>query len=75
VSNGPGRLLRVADDDHLRRAIVAVSGGELAPGPGAGPLQARAGEEFAGHVATGTAPSIRVIRARLHVGPVRSPRR
>jgi hypothetical protein len=35
-------------------------------------LQARAAEEFAGDVAAGGLPSIRVIRARLHVGQPRA---
>ena len=37
-------------------------------------LQARAAEEFAGDVAAGGLPSIRVIRARLHVGQPRAQR-
>ena len=51
-----------------------------APGPGASgapgddPLQARAAEEFAGEVAAGRVPSVRVIRARLHVGQPRAQR-
>jgi hypothetical protein len=51
-----------------------------APGPGASgapgdnPFQARAAEEFAGEVAAGRVPSVRVIRARLHVGQPRAHR-
>jgi hypothetical protein len=35
-------------------------------------LQAKAAEEFAGDVTAGRPPSIRVIRARLHVGQPRA---
>jgi hypothetical protein len=51
-----------------------------APGPGASgapgddPLQAQAAEEFAGEVAAGRVPSVRMIRARLHVGQPRAQR-
>ena len=36
------------------------------------PLHARAAEEFAGEVTAGCTPSIRAIRARLHVGQPRA---
>jgi hypothetical protein len=36
------------------------------------PLHARAAEDFADEVAAGHTPSIRVIRARLHVGQPRA---
>jgi hypothetical protein len=42
--------------------------------PGDGPLQAQAAEEFAGEVAAGRVLSIRMIRARLHVGQPRAQR-
>jgi hypothetical protein len=42
--------------------------------PGDGPLQAQAAEEFAGEVAAGRVPSVRMIRARLHVGQPRAQR-
>jgi hypothetical protein len=42
--------------------------------PGDDPVQAQAAEEFAGEVAAGRVPSIRVIRARLHVGQPRAQR-
>ena len=48
--------------------------GTAAPGAGASgapsddPLQAQAAEEFAGEVAAGRVPSVRMLRARLHVG-------
>jgi hypothetical protein len=44
-------------------AVSGVSGG----GAGDGLLQARAAEAFAGEVAAGRVPSVRAIRARLHV--------
>jgi mRNA interferase RelE/StbE len=43
-----------------------------APEQVADSLQARAAEEFAGHIAAGAVPSIRVIRATLHVGEPRA---
>jgi hypothetical protein len=42
--------------------------------PGDGPLQAQAAEEFAGEAAAGRVPSVRMIRARLHVGQPRAQR-
>ena len=51
-----------------------------APGAGASgapsddPFQARAAVEFAGEVAAGRVPSVRMIRARLHVGQPRAQR-
>jgi hypothetical protein len=41
--------------------------------PGNGPLQAQAAEAFVGEVAAGRVPSVRAIRARLHVGPTQAP--
>ena len=38
------------------------------------PLQAQAAEAFAGEVAVGRVPSVRAIRARLHVGQPRAQR-
>jgi hypothetical protein len=52
------------------RAAWTVSGAreaEPVPGLEADPFQVRAAEEFADQVAAGTVPSIRAIRARLHV--------
>ena len=40
--------------------------------PGDDPLQVRAAEAFAGEVAAGRVPSVRTIRARLHVGQPRA---
>src|SRR5207237_8375083 len=75
VSNGPGRLLRAADD-HPRRAVAGGSDGRggagLVPGREPDPLYARTAEAFATHVAAGTVPSIRAIRATLHVGQPRA---
>jgi hypothetical protein len=42
--------------------------------PGDGPLQAQAAEAFADEVAAGRVPSVRMIRARLHVGQPRAQR-
>jgi Protein of unknown function (DUF2637) len=42
--------------------------------PGDGPLQAQAAEAFAGEVAAGRVPSVRMIRARLYVGQPRAQR-
>jgi len=53
-------------------AQMNASETEAARGPGADPLQVRATEEFAGQMASGTVPSIRAIRARLHVGQPRA---
>ena len=52
----------------------AATGPEASGAPGDGPLRVRAAEEFAGEVATGRVPSVRMIRARLHVGQVRAQR-
>jgi len=60
------------------RSVQASAG--TAPGPGASgalgddPLRAQAAEEFAGEVAAGRVPSVRMIRARLHVGQPRAQR-
>jgi len=54
---------------------VGTAAGSGASGtPGDDPLQAQAAEEFAGEVAAGQVPSVRVIRARLHVGQPRAQR-
>jgi hypothetical protein len=42
--------------------------------PGDGPVHARAAQAFADEVATGRVPSVRAIRARLHVGQPRAQR-
>jgi hypothetical protein len=54
---------------------AGLAAGSAAPGaPGDDPVQAQAAEEFAGEVTAGRVPSIRVIRARLHVGQSRAQR-
>ena len=52
----------------------AAGGPETSGAPGDGRLRVWAAEEFAGEVATGRVPSVRMIRARLHVGQARAQR-
>jgi hypothetical protein len=52
----------------------AAAGPEASGAAGDGRLRVRAAEEFAGEVATGRVPSVRMIRARLHVGQPRAQR-
>ena len=52
----------------------AADGPETSGAPGDGPLEVQAAEEFASEVATGRVPSVRMIRARLHVGQPRAQR-
>jgi len=52
--------------------LVAGPGASSAPSDD--PLQAQAAEEFAGEVEVGQVPSVRVIRARLHIGQPRAQR-
>ena len=64
--------------------MVIIRSGQVPAGPAAGPgtssasgdgpLQAQAAEEFAGEVAAGRVPSVRMIRARLHGGQPRAQR-
>jgi hypothetical protein len=64
--------------------MVIIRPGQVPAGPGAGsgasgasgdgPLQGQAAEEFAGEVAAGRVRSVRMIRARLHVGQPRAQR-
>jgi hypothetical protein len=56
------------------RTPAQVPEGETIPVPGSewDRLRSRAAEEFAEDVAAGRTPSIRAIRARLHVGQVRA---
>jgi hypothetical protein len=51
-----------------------AAGPRASSAPGNDPLQAQAAEEFAGEVADGRVPSVRAIRARLHVGQPRAQR-
>ena len=53
-------------------AGVSVAADASDVSPLVDPLQARAAEEFAGEVAAGRLPSIRTIRARLHLGQPRA---
>jgi Protein of unknown function (DUF2637) len=60
------------------RSGQAPAGTVAGPGTisalGEGPLQTRAAEEFAAEAGAGQVPSIRMIRARLHVGQLRAQR-
>jgi hypothetical protein len=57
------------------QAPAGTAAGPVASGaPGDGPFQAQAAEAFASDVAAGRVPSVRVIRARLHVGQPRAQR-
>ena len=56
------------------RHTGAAAGPEPSGAPGDGPLQVQAAEEFAGGVAPGRVPPVRMIRARLHVGQPRAQR-
>jgi hypothetical protein len=54
---------------------AATAAGPGAPSaPGDDPLQAQAAEEFVREIAAGRVPSVRTIRARLHVGQPRAQR-
>jgi hypothetical protein len=55
-------------------AAAAVESGASDGAPDDGLLQAQAAEAFAGEVAAGRVPSVRAIRARLHVGQPRAQR-
>jgi hypothetical protein len=57
----------------IRRSQVPA---DVAPevGPNADPLQERAAELFAGQLAADQVPSVRTIRAQLHVGQIRAQR-
>lgn len=52
----------------------AAAGPETSGAPGDGPLRVQAALEFAGGVAAGRVSSVRMIRARLHVGQPRAQR-
>jgi Protein of unknown function (DUF2637) len=53
-------------------AVAGAGGVDSVPEPDPDPLYVRAAEEFAAHVVAGTVPSIRAIRATLHVGQPRA---
>jgi hypothetical protein len=61
-------IIRGAQEPAEVPAVVEASSGV----PRINPLHARAAEEFADEVAAGCKPSIRAIRARLHVGQPRA---
>jgi hypothetical protein len=65
-------LMLVIRGAQSPKAEASVPEAEPARGPEADPLQVRATGEFAGQIASGTVPSIRAIRARLHVGQPRA---
>src|SRR5450756_93852 len=66
-------LMVIIRSAQVPSGAVAVSGaGDGALGDG--PVQAQAAEAFAGEVAAGRVPSVRAIRARLHVGQPRAQR-
>lgn len=58
------------------RPAQVPAGATAVPGPDcvpdAGPLQVQAAQAFAGEIAAGRVPSVRAIRARLHVGQSRA---
>jgi hypothetical protein len=70
---GSYELLMVIIRSHQVPAATAGGPGALGA-PGDDPLQAPAAEEFAGEVAARRVPSVRMIRARLHVGQPRAQR-
>jgi hypothetical protein len=63
-------IIRGAQSDSPVPAVVGTSDAA----PRIDPLHARAAREFADEVAAGRKPSIRAIRARLHVGQPRAQR-
>lgn len=64
-------MMIIRGAQSIEAAAEAPETGSLT-GTEADLLQALAAEEFAGHIAAGTVPSIRAIRARLHVGQPRA---
>jgi hypothetical protein len=67
-----GRVVRVVDGDHPQRA---GTGGRTRPAFGVhvtDPLRERAAVVFAADLAAARVPSIRAIRAQLHVGQLRA---
>ena len=65
-------LMVIIRSTHAPTGPAAEPGASVSPGDD--PLQAQAAEEFAGEVADGRVPSVRMIRARLHVGQPRAQR-
>lgn len=70
---GSYELLIVIIRSTQAPADIAVGAG-ASGAPGDDPRQAQAAEEFAGEVAAGRTPSVRAIRARLHVRQPRAQR-
>jgi hypothetical protein len=66
-------LMMIIRSAQLPGAGTAL-GGAPARMPGTDPLQAQAARVFAGELAAGRVPSVRAIRARLHVGQPRAQR-
>jgi hypothetical protein len=64
-------LMVIIRSAQVAAGAVAVSGAS-GGAAGDGLLQAQAAEAFAGEVAAGRVPSVRAIRARLHVGQPRA---
>ena len=68
----------LAGSHELLRMVVRGSqvpaGGRPGAGHGADPLQKQAAELFAGQLAADRVPSVRAIRAELHVGRARAQR-
>jgi hypothetical protein len=55
-----------------RAPADTAPGPEASSAPGDDPLQAQAAQAFAGEVAAGRVPSVRTIRAQLHIGQPRA---
>jgi hypothetical protein len=70
---GSYELLMVIIRSTQALATTAVGAG-VSGAHGDDPLQAQAAAEFAGEVTAGRVPSVRAIRARLHVGQPRAQR-
>jgi hypothetical protein len=64
-------IIRGAQPQPVTAALAAVAS-TPASAPPVDPLHAKAAQEFAGDVAAGRTPSIRAIRAWLHVGQSRA---
>jgi hypothetical protein len=68
------RLVRALDDGHPRRPRIADAPGPQDDVPVTDPLGERTAVVFAAELAVDGVPSIRAIRAVLHVGQVRAQR-
>jgi hypothetical protein len=65
-------LMVIIRSTQAPAGLAAAAGASGAPGDD--PLHVQAAEEFAGEMAAGRVPSVRAIRARLHVGQPRAQR-